>query len=122
MITTLNPQFGHFLVRKFRIVLQMRVPLLGGLTISEHTNKNAYGVFRIDHKTTGYLDGPEVKVPADTNKVHLTPVGFKCFEERDWYTCDVLKFGEAQPAYQVFDNYAEALNWANSMNNIKDVE
>lgn len=84
--------------------------------------RTKYGVFRIDHKTTGYPDDENVRTPNDTNKVHLTPVGDTNFLERDWYVCDVLKFSEAHPAYQVFDDYVEALNWAYSLNNIKEVK
>lgn len=105
--------YGHFLVRKAEICYNLYCMGVGGWT--HHTGEYAYGVFRIDHRENGYPDN-DITNPLESHKIHLTPVGNKNFESQDCYTCDVLS-----KTLFAFDTYYDALNWAASMNNIKDV-
>lgn len=111
MLTTSNPQYGHYLVKKMQVVESS----FGFQTM---TDKMKYGVFRIDHNTSGFIE-QNVTDPLKAHRIHLTPMQ-SSFIDRDWYACDILSAGcRERCEYQSFDNYIEALDWANDMNNIK---
>ena len=103
MITTSNPQYGHFVVRKCCVT----------------KNSRTYGIFRINHARNSY-DDPENTDPRKAFKIDLEPVGKTDFVRKDWYVSGTISEREQKACrYQSFDNYYEALNWAESMNNMK---
>lgn len=111
MITTLNPQYGHYMVRKMNAVEDLP---FGFCSI---TNNQIYGIFKINHARYSY-DIASYTDPRKAYKIDLEPVGLTCFQRRDWYTGDMFN----PETCQIFDNYYEALNWANSMNCINEVK
>jgi len=115
MSITDNIQYGHYIVR----MAELTEPILGfgySLNICSMSGKYAYGVFKINHARYSY-DDKENNNPMKAFKLDLEPVSGPHFQRRDWYTSSVLSSWDIVEGHsKVFDNYDEALTFAQEQN------